>query len=116
MYIKHFTILNDADVKGELISDSIFDKYDFDKITANKYFELCRLEKENDEKIKPLIDLRVKDEEGHLYFYSVENLYLYLGFSSAPINSDTLGWAVREDFNEEKDVDLSSIKSIDKDD
>ncbi len=107
--LQGYRFLNEKEIQGDIINDSIFDKYNFDQITANEYLNLLKTEKDNDEKILPLIDLKVKDEKGHLYFCPISAVYTELGLSIDSYSGSYTGWIVREVFNL-KDIRIEITK------
>lgn len=110
--LQGYRFLNEKEIQGDIISDSIVDKYDFNQITANEYLNLLKIEKDNDKKILPLIDLKVKDEKGHLYFCPVSAIYKELGYDPLPIMQfeyNYTGWIVREGYNL-KDIRSEIVK------
>ena len=109
LLLQDYLILNEGEIVGNTVNDSILDKYDFNQITANEYFDLLKKEFDNDLKIAPLIDLKVKDDKGHLYLCTVSTVYGKLGYNSDPRDGDITGWIVREDFKL-KDIKINIVK------
>lgn len=109
LFLQDYRILNEGEIVGNIVNDSILDKYDFNQITAKEYFDLLEKESDNDTKIAPLIDLKVKDDKGHLYLCTVSTVYKQLEYNSGPRNGDITGWIVREDFKLE-DIKINMVK------
>lgn len=109
LFLQDYRIFNEGEIVGNIVGDSIFDKYDFNQITANEYLDLLKKEFDNDSKIAPLIDLKVKDDKGHLYLCTVSAVYKQLGYNFGPLDGDITGWIVREDFKLE-DIKINMVK------
>ena len=109
LFLQGYQILNKGEILGDVVSDSILDKYDFNQITANEYLDLLKKEFDNDLEIAPIIDLKVKDDKGHLYLCTVSTVYGHFGYNSGPYNGDITGWIVRKGFKLE-DIKLNIVK------